>query len=63
MSQQDTEINNLEDFRKGYKCGFSDGYKQAMEEIFKLQKLRMEKSQEEIYTPGVQPRSRFWPFW
>jgi len=56
---QKEEIENLEDFRKGYKSGFADGYMAAMKEVFELQEKEMEKAKVEMINRGILAR----PFW
>lgn len=53
LSENEETKESIENFRKGYMEGFSDGYKQAMMEVIKKQQ-QMEIAY--ITTPGIQGR-------
>ncbi len=61
-----TEDEILIEYRKGYKDGFADGYKAAIEEVISKQQEQIKKVRDQADTdlrqPGVDPRWWFWPW-
>ncbi len=55
-------MTEADEWVAGYKKGFGDGYKQAMEEVFRLAENQKKEAFSEMTTAGVQPRIR-WPPW
>lgn len=56
----------MADYRNGYKEGFADGYKAAIEEVIAKQKEQMNKIREQaksdLREPGVDPRWWIFPW-